>query len=196
MKRHNAKTEANIKPRGFTIAELMAVVLLIALIGGVGGGFYVGTYKRVLAQKAARDIVLAAKYARITAIEKQRPCRMELDPVNNAFQLIYDRPDNEGEQMQQVIVRDVYFKPVQFAGDVKFEDIQIVPVSSVTETEEYEQTGIVFSPNGTAQFAAIQVGDGKNHYTVSIAPATGKAKMFFGTVEKVTLSTFDLDAQE
>jgi len=166
MKRHNAKTEANIKPRGFTIAELMAVVLLIALIGGVGGGFYVGTYKRVLAQKAARDIVLAAKYARITAIEKQRPCRMELDPVNNAFQLIYDRPDNEGEQMQQVIVR------------------------------EYEQTGIVFSPNGTAQFAAIQVGDGKNHYTVSIAPATGKAKMFFGTVEKVTLSTFDLDAQE
>jgi len=41
----------------------------------------------------------------------------------------------------------------------------------------------------------IQVGDGKTHYTVSISPATGKAKMFFGTAENVRIGTVDLDAQ-
>jgi hypothetical protein len=58
-----------------------------------------------------------------------------------------------------------------------------------------EQRAIVFSPNGTAQSAIIQIGDGKNHYTVSICAATGKAKMHFGTAEKVEVSTIDLDRE-
>ena len=196
MKSPNSTTEVKTRRCAFTIAELLMVILLISLIGSVGGGLYVGTYRRMLAEKAARDIVLAAKYARIMAIEKQRPCKMEFDVVNNGFQLTYDTFDEQAEQTGPVIVRDVYFKPVQFAGDVKFEDIQIVPISSVTQTEDYEQTGIVFSPNGAAQLAVIQVGDGKNHYTVSVAAATGKAKMYFGTAENVQIGTFDLDAQE
>jgi Tfp pilus assembly protein FimT len=194
MKKHGFKTKA--KRPGFTIVELLMVVLLISLIGGVGGGLYVGTYRRMLAEKAARDIVFAAKYARMMAIEKQRPCKMEFDTVNNAIQLIYAGYDEQTEQVQQGIVRDVYFKPAQFRGDVRFEDIQIVPVSSSTQTEESDQMAVVFSPSGTAQLAVVQVGDGKNHYTVRVAAATGKAKMYFGTTENVTIGTFDLDAQE
>ncbi len=194
MRRCGLKTEA--KRPGFTIAELLMVVLLISLIGGVGGGLYVGTYRKMLAEKAARDIVFAAKYARMMAIEKQRPYKMEFDTINNAFQLTYAGYDEQTEQVQQGIVRDVYFKPVQFRGDVKFEDIQIVPVGSSTQIEDPDQTAVVFWPGGTAQLAVVQVGDGKNHYTVHIAAATGKAKMYFGTPENLTIGTFDLDAEQ
>ena len=181
---------------------MLVVVVIIALIASVGGGIYVGTYKRMLVEKAARDFVLAAKYARIMAIERQKPYRMKLgaaDAANNGFGLVIDEFNQETEQTEQVIVRDLYFKPVEFAGDVKFEGIQITSAGWEAATESDEAREIVFSPSGTAQSAVIQIGDGKNHYTVSISAATGRATMYFGTAEKVKeevkIGTIDLDQE-
>jgi Tfp pilus assembly protein FimT len=196
MKRLSLKTNAKQMPYGFTIAELLAVIILITLIAGMGGGIYVGTYRKMLVGKAADDILLAAKYARILAIEKQKPCRMEFDLVNNGFQLTLDGFENKTRQSESVTIRDLYFKPVQFSGDVKIEDIQIIPFGSESETDSQEQTEIVFQPNGTAQFAVITVGDGKTYYTVSISAATGKVKMYPGTAENIKIGTIDLDAQQ
>lgn len=196
MKKLSLKTKVKQMPYGFTIAELLAVIILISLIAGMGGGIYAGTYKKMLVGKAADDILLAAKYARILAIEKQKPCRMEFDLVNNGFQLTLDGLEDKTRQSQSATVRDLYFKPVQFSGDVKVENIQIIPFGSESERDSEEQTEIVFQPNGTAEFAVITVGDGKNHYTVSISAATGKVKMYPGTAENVKIGTVDLDAQQ
>ena len=54
---------------------------------------------------------------------------------------------------------------------------------------------IVFMPDGTAQSAVIQIGNEKTHYALSINAATGKAKLFPGTVENVKASSVDLDAE-
>jgi len=196
MKKQSTKTKVQAKAHAFTLTELLMVIVLITLISSVGGGLYVGTYRKMLVEKAARDIVLAAKYARIMAIEKQKPYKMKFDAVNNGFQLTCGSSGEQTEAVEQVIVRDLYFRPVKFGGDVKFEDIDITPLASQTQADSTEQIEITFQPNGTAQFAVIQVGDGKIHYTVSISPATGKAKMFLGTAENVKIGTVDLDAQE
>ena len=50
MKKANRNTRC-----GFTIIEVLVVITIIALIAGVGGGFYIGTYKRMLVEKAARE---------------------------------------------------------------------------------------------------------------------------------------------
>jgi len=180
---------------GFTIAELLMVVVIIALIGGVGGGLYVGTHKRILVEKAARDFVLTAKYARIMAIERQQPYEIQLDVANGGFWLATSQWDEETEAAEQVVVRDYYCKPVQFEGEVKFEDIQVTSTSMKSSAETEEKQTIVFSPDGTAESAVIQIGDGKNHYTISIYAATGKAKMYFGTTENIEVGTVDLDAE-
>jgi len=199
MKTQNLKAKAKTERYGFTIAEMLVVVVIIALVASVGGGIYVGTYKRMLVEKAARDFVLAAKYARIMAIERQRPYEIALDPNNNGFWLATTQQNIETGEAQQVIVRDLYFKPVEFAGDVKFEGIQITPAGWEAATETDEAREIVFSPSGTAQSAVIQIGDGKNHYTVSISAATGRATMYFGTAEKVKeeakIGTIDLEKE-
>ena len=199
MKTQNLKAKVKRGRWGFTIAEMLVVVVIIALVASVGGGIYVGTYKRMLVEKAARDFVLAAKYARIMAIQQQRPYEIALDSNNNGFWLATTQQNIETGEAQQVIVRDLYFKPVESGGDVKFEGIQITSAGWEAATETDEAGEIVFSPSGTAQSAVIQIGDGKNHYTVSISAATGRATMYFGTVEKVKeevkIGTIDLEKE-
>jgi hypothetical protein len=157
----------------------------------------VGSYKRLLVEKAARDFFLTAKYARIMAIEKQRQYRLVIDTSNNGFHLETTEYDEEGGQTQEMIVKDSFCKPVIFDEEILFEDINIVPISVVTTTEdeEEEEQSIVFSGNGTAQTAAIQIGNGKTHYTITVSSATGKAKVYEGTNEDVDVGVVDLDAE-
>jgi len=197
MQRRKSKVKVKTKRCGFTLAEVLVVVIIISLLAGLGSGIYVGTHKRMLVEKAARDFVLTAQYARIMAIEKQHQYKIQLDAANNGFLLATTQLEEEGEQTEQVIVKNSFCRPVEFEGEVMFEDIQITPIGleTTTEDDEEEQT-IVFSPNGTAQSAVIQIGDGKTHYTVSIFAATGKAKVYFGTSEEVEVGVIDLDAEE
>ena len=90
MKRQEIKTGYKIRDKryGFTIVEMLLVVVVIALIAGASGGIWLGTYKNMLARKSAREFLLAAKYARILAIERQSPCRIILDAENNKFWLV------------------------------------------------------------------------------------------------------------
>jgi prepilin-type N-terminal cleavage/methylation domain-containing protein len=200
MQMQKLKVKVKTERCGFTIAEMLMVVLVIALVASVGGGFYVGTYKRMLVEKAVRHLVLTAKYARIMAIEKQWQYKIQLDVANNGFYLATTQWNEEAEQTEQIVVKDSYCKPVEFEGDVKFENVQITPIGAETTTDDEEQA-IVFSPNGTVQSAVIQIGDGKTHYTISISAATGRAKMYFGAVEDVKTGTdvrigaIDLDAE-
>ncbi|MEA3227286.1 MAG: type II secretion system protein [Planctomycetota bacterium] len=186
-----------MKQYGFTIAEVLLVVLIIGLIAGSGTGLYVGTFKKLRVQRAAYDFFLTAQYARIMAIERRSQCKMQLDTTGNAFLLTTMQWDEEGGQAAEQIVKDPYCKPVQFEGDVVFEDVQIAPSSLETETNEEneDQQTVVFSPNGTAQMAVVQIGNGKTHYTISISAATGRAKIYYGTSENVKVTSTDLDME-
>jgi len=197
MQRRKSKVKVKTKRFGFTLAEVLVVVIIISLLAGLGGGIYVGTHKRMLVEKAARDFVLTAQYARIMAIEKQRRYKIQLDAANNGFHLATTQLDEEAGKTEQMVVKDSFCRPVKFEVGVMFEDIQITPtgLETTTESEEDEQS-IVFSPDGTAQSAVIQIGDGKTHYAVTIFAATGKAKVYSGTTEDVEVATIDLDAEE
>ncbi len=182
-----------MKPQGFTIAEVLLVVLIIGLIAGSGTGLYVGTYQKLRVQRAAYDFFLTAQYARIMAIERASRYTMQLDAATNAFVLTTLEPNEEGEPATEQIVKDPYCKPVQFAGNIVFEDVQVA--QSATDTDSENQQTVVFSPNGSAQTAVVQIGNGKTHYTISISAATGRAKLYYGTTENVKVTTTDLDQE-
>ena len=193
----NLKAQSVTRLRGFTLGEVLMVVLIIGLIAGSGTGLYVGTFKKLRVQRAAYDLLLTAQYGRILAIEQNVRCTLVLDAANNAFWLTKPQQDQQGEEVGEQMVRDPYCKPVELEGDITFESVQIALGALETEedTETESQQNIVFSPDGSAQTAAVQIGNGKTSYTVSINAATGRAKLYFGTTEKVKVTSTDLDME-
>ena len=58
-----------------------------------------------------------------------------------------------------------------------------------------EEQKVVFLPNGSAESAVLQIGDGKTHYTVAVVAATGKATLSSGTAQEIDTVSIDLDIQ-
>jgi len=181
--------------RGFTLTELLLVVALIAMMAGVGGSYGVGTYKRLMVERTARQLLVTATYARIMAIEQQRPYEMLLDAGNRGFLLTTTEMDPQTGQTERIIVRDYYCRPVQFEGDIRFEDVKVeIATAESAEGADMEQK-VVFLPNGSAESAVLQLGDGKSHYTLAVVAATGKATLYAGTAQNVDTVSVDLDLQ-
>jgi len=184
------------RARAFTLIEMLVIVAIIAIVGGAGVGIFAGTSKKLKAEKAARDFLLMARYARIMAIEKQREYRIQIDNENGGFALSTIEWSDESEQAEETVVTDRFCKPVQFDGAVRFEDIRIVATDGEdTDEDEEGKQAIVFRPDGSAQTVVAQIGNGWNNYSISISAATGKAKLHVGKLEEAQIGTYDLDAE-
>jgi prepilin-type N-terminal cleavage/methylation domain-containing protein len=155
-----------IRRGGFTVAELMVVVVIIVLLASAMGGYYVGTYRRMMVETAAKEIMLAAKYARLIAIEKQSSCRLILDETEKSFCLMR-RSFGEGtDEIEKAVVSNSYTKPGRLEGDVVFEKVQVASAAGTNAGSREGQSRVVFRPDGTADTAVIQVGDGKPKLTL------------------------------
>jgi prepilin-type N-terminal cleavage/methylation domain-containing protein len=180
---------------GFTLIEILLVVVIVTMIAGLGGGYCIGSYKRLIVEKTARQLLLMATYARIMAVEQQRPYELQIDAGNRGFLLATTEMDRQTGDTQRIIVRDYYCRPVEFDGDVKFEDVVLATPTGEPLTDHDEEQKVIFLPNGSAESAVLQIGDGKTHYTVAVVAATGKATLSVGTAQEIDTVSNDLDIQ-
>jgi Tfp pilus assembly protein FimT len=171
----------------------MLVVMVLALLAGAMGSMGFGTWKRMSVDKSARELLLAAKYARVIAIEKQVRCKLMIDEANNSYLLTVPGTGPQAEGAQTIISNE-YAKPRQFDGEVTFEQVQITSLAR-GEAAGGEKM-IVFRPDGTADTAVLQIGDGKNHCTVYIMAATGKGRIEVGEAKEAGAEFVDLDVDE
>jgi prepilin-type N-terminal cleavage/methylation domain-containing protein len=180
---------------GFTFIEVMVVIILIALFAGAVGGTYSGPYKRMLLNKAARDVLLAAKYARTAAVEEQKMCKLVLDTVNRQVIVRVENWDAETGQTSESETRNAYWRTAKLGGDAQFEMVIVDKgeEEGTVATENQGEYTVTFRPDGMAENAVIQVGDGKKHYVVTISEATGLAKVVEGIATQFKSDTIDLD---
>jgi prepilin-type N-terminal cleavage/methylation domain-containing protein len=194
MEREVRTLRLGVRRRGFTLAELLVVVVIIVLLAGVGIVFSRDAYRKIQVERAALDFMLAAKYARVSAIERQSPCMIAVDKEGGRFAVLTYAVDAETGETAEVPLQGIYFrKPVELGGEVSFEEVLIMTVGQGELIEQEEAKAVVFLPDGTAQRAVIQIGDGRTHYTASISAATGRTKLQAGTADKVEIQTVDLD---
>jgi prepilin-type N-terminal cleavage/methylation domain-containing protein len=176
--------------RAFTFVELMVVTLLIALLAGSSIRGSVLTFRKLQVERAAREVFLSAQFARIQAIDSQRSAAVTLDPKTRSLSV------TAGVRKGQQLVRNAYSRPFQFAEEVNYERIDIMPTRppEIAMQDEAPNTVITFRPDGSADAAVVQVGNGKTHWTVYVASGTGSARAEPGVAKEQSATTvIDLD---
>ncbi len=178
---------------GFTLVEIMVVIAVMGVALGLGGGMYMGTYQRMQVEKAARQLVAAARYGRMLALERQGDVRLCFDQEQGRFFLVAPQRSSQGETST---VRDQLCKPTQLTEPIRLEVVDIK--ASVTDEHEQplegDERSVTFRPDGSADAAVIQIGDGKRHFSLTICPITARVTLTLGTTENIAPTTIDLDA--
>lgn len=178
-------TDRTGKNRGFTLIELLAVAAMVAM-AGIGTILLLtrGNQKAEVLQ-SGQQLALAARAARVHAVQYGTSCRLVLDQEGGRFYIVGQDTSEESAEEETVLMTP-YSRPVQLPDLIQFEMIQILG-------QEPEVTEIEFRPNGSARTAIIQIGDGKNRATVTILEATGRVKMTPGELTSLLVDQADLD---
>lgn len=188
MTNTGSRKSGTVRKNGFTLIELVAVAAMIALLFSLGIASYARTFNRWGLEQNARQLYLAARSARLYAVEHQQDCILTLDRENGQFFLIVEG-SGQGEAAVSLISRP-WSRKVKLQEHVSFETVKIAGRYSDVEG------GIVFRPDGTGDNAAIQLGDGKVHYTVMVSGGTGRARLLEGTAEELQADQIDLDRMD
>lgn len=169
---------------GFTLIELTAVAGLIALLSAAAFVSYAQSWRHSALRHNAQQLYLAARYARVLAIESGRTAKLVIDQDNHSFFIARDDADT-GQTMR---ISNLWQRPVSLAESVAFEQVILLNTSSQTA-----DGAIVFRPDGSADAATVQLSNGARRYTVKISPATGRATLEDGLGQTTSPDQIDLD---
>ena len=103
------------------------VILLVVMLASVMGGGYFRQHRKRQIDKTAQELLLAAKYARVVAVERQTPCTLQLDQTAGRFFLTVDEVDSVGAEATEVVLSNLYTQPVELPGEVRFLQISVQP---------------------------------------------------------------------
>ena len=176
------------KNSGFTLIELLAVAAVIALAAFGSVSLLMRDNQKWEVRRTAQQLALAAKAARIQAVQNASPFRLLLDQQNRRF-FVVGASSDPLDDSEETVISTPYSRPVSLPASVQFE--KIIIADNPEELSEIE-----FLPNGSAKTAVIQIGSGQVHATVTVLQATGRVKVTEGELETITLDRIDLDEIE
>ena len=170
---------------GFTLVELTAAAALLALLTSAAFITYNQTWRHWALRQNAQQFYLAARYARVLAIESRQSCQLVVDSQNRRYYII----QSDARQDETAMISNLWHRPGKLDESVAFEQVLVI------RSEATGQSGsmITFRPDGSADAATVQLGNGQRAYTVQISPATARATLIAGTVETYEADQVDLD---
>lgn len=189
-------TSNSLRRWGFTYAELMLVIVILTLVAGFSGTYYMGTYKKTSLKAAARDLLLMGKYARICAIEERQTCRLYLDDINREYYLVAPVYDSYSQTKKQAVVSNSYCRKKTLGTGIEFEYVDIKPIMGEVESESDGADRIMFFPDGSCDAAVIQIGNGRHSMTAVFSSAYAKIAVHDDVADNIEdgMQAIDLDA--
>ena len=149
---------------GFTLLELVLVLLLMGLIAGLTLPFVVSTLDRIKLQSEVRQIASAIQFTRSEAISRKTLFTFNVDINKSQYWLAIPKQEEVTQS-----------KPID-------ETVQIMDYQRADETLTEGTFKSLFYPRGnssggTIRFKSIDDKDEENIYAVTIDPITGKPKI-------------------
>jgi len=182
------------KFKAFTIIELLIVVVIIGVIGAMSSGYFADTVKKTRLAKAANELAMAGKYARILAIDYHTTSKLCIGESSGEFYVSSKMPAQSDEAHAEIVVSNSYSRKTELPDGCVFEKINITPIAQ--NQNETEDNVVSFYPSGNCDLATIQIGDGERSYTISFERISGKYKITDGIIEHNLSKIVDLDMIE
>jgi type II secretion system protein H len=173
---------------GFTLMELMVVLVLIGVMTAMILPELRGTHEAALLHSTARELANACGIAYSRAVAVQQPHRLRLDKTThhyavekrarntrgNAFAPVRDLPGGEGTLDMRIAIE--FRRPADDSTTPVESDAQ--PVSMIDAAFPAEGEGIVFYADGTADAREIQLRDRDGfRLAIRINPTTARVQI-------------------
>jgi type II secretion system protein H len=145
---------------GFTLLELMIVVVLIGVMTGVILAEMRGTFEDALLRTTARKLIAAANYANARAIARGEPHLLTIDLRAHRFSVHHNTRGDSGSRqvVEEEGTLDERIKiELREAARPRTSDEEIEPLAS--PENESEPHVIRFLPDGTAEAREILLRD-------------------------------------
>jgi type II secretion system protein H len=158
---------------GFTLIELMVVLILIGIFSALMFAEMRGTYEDSLLRSTARKIIGAADLAASKAVTVNRAHFLFLEPDSSRLRIRMEQ-ESAGEEQEALDSRiKVEVRSLNKASDEESDD---VPASD--EPKQRDANKIEFFPDGTADAREITLRDRMGiELILRINPVTGRIRI-------------------
>lgn len=165
------------KAAGFTLTELLIVLMLIGIFTGVMLAEMRGTLEDALLRSSARDLMSGLGLANSRAITLNQAHVFQFDRAKNAFAIEAQRTSAPGEERS-----DAEIRMIDERVTVEIRDPGTVPAAEQNEAPPEDQPPkgdvIYFYPDGTADGREIVLRDVQNaELVLRINPVTGRVRI-------------------
>ena len=179
--------------KGFTLVEIMVVLVIISVLAGMIVPHMSGRTTAAKLRASARRLLVAARYARDFAATRRRKCRLVIDTKEQQYVLTCQQ-DPEHEPDLFAPLKTALGRAERLADGLTFSRVRIEPRHQPDTQQSKFPDCITFEPTGQADAAVLEITDGRNTYSVLIAPQTGSAKLIEGVVDELPNDRIDLDS--
>jgi len=182
--------------KGFTLIEIIVVVVIISILATMTIPRMYGGNSSAKLRGSARRLLVTAQYARDFAATHRCQCRIIIDPDQQRYALTY-QIDPQHNPNEFVPLGSGLGKSQRLDEGLTFARLRIEsrqgPEPDQPLREVININHLTFEPTGQADSAVLEITDGKDIYSLLIAPYTGYAKLVEGTVSELPNDRIDLD---
>ncbi len=167
------------RPRGFTLIEIMVVVVIIGILSAAAVPSMVDSYRRATLRTEVDQLIHTLRYAQRMAVVKGRSLRVVIvvDDVEADGRSTY-RLELASEDLDQpepyVKANGGAVKPVTLPAELRFRDVTIdageYVLSAANSGLSY---ALRFFADGSADAVLLQLGDGVSTQTIWVEASTG-----------------------
>jgi type IV fimbrial biogenesis protein FimT len=146
---------------GFTLIELMTIIGIIAILFTIAIPNYIGWLPKYRLGSAARDLLSAMQYGRLTAVKNNADVQVKFYPDQDNYRVFADYNGNQDQDAGEPTIRSgqmpkgVYLKETNFAGNAFYFDGRGLASGSggtiSLETDSKNQTQIRVNRTGNSR---------------------------------------------
>lgn len=177
---------------GFTLIEVMMVMVLVAIISGISIPYFAGTFRGSKLRSAARTIERVSRYTRSMAIMREETLTMVLN--RDTMELFMGAKkqaadDTADGQLDQEVLKRLHYTEgdADETSNIEKELHRLLPKGITVGDFEKNQTDINedfcvvnFYPNGQCDWFKLKLEDNKGHgMQLEIDPVSGRIRSEF-----------------